>query len=137
MAIVFMLPLGSTAQTLVNQCRSAEANERGSGGFEFGHIDNPYGAPLVVREFTGIILGQHDGQPRESALVQVRGEGTKKQTAKVRTDRSGAFKVPHLPPATYFFVAVAQGFQSVSGCLVIERKARKRPPVIIRLPLGV
>src|ERR1035437_2920854 len=111
MVVVFILPPSSTAQTLVNQCRSVEAIERGSGGFEFGHIDNPYGTPIVIREFTGVILGQHDELPRESALVQVRGEGTKKQIAKVHTDRSGAFRVLHLPPGTYFFVSVAQGFQ--------------------------
>jgi hypothetical protein len=132
-----MLPLSSTAQTLIDQCRSVEANERRSGGFEFGHIDNPYGAPIVAREFTGVILGGHDEQPRESALVQVRGEGTKKPTIRLRTDRSGTFRVRHLPPGPYFFVSVARGFQSVSGCVVIDRKAGKGSPVVIRLPLGV
>src|SRR5262245_34531493 len=95
--LVFMLPSSSAAQTLVDHCRLVEAKERGSGGFEFGHIDNPYGAPIVVREFKGAVEGQHDEQRRDSALVQVRGEGTKKQTATVRTDRLGAFRLRHLP----------------------------------------
>ena len=113
------------------------ATERAAGGFEMGQIDNSYGEPIVRREFSGVIIGKHDGQPRESALLQVRGEGTKGLLNKVVTNRWGAFRVRHLPPGAYFFVAVAQGFQSVSGCLVIDRKAPNRSPLTLRLPLGV
>ena len=102
-----------------------------------GHIGNRFSEPIVRREFSGIVVGEHDGEPRDSSLVQIRGKGTKGLIKKVRTKASGAFRIRTLPPGEYFFVAVAPGFQSVSGCLVIDRQSRNRSALILRLPLGV
>lgn len=135
--LLMALPLCSTAQTIADQCRSVVTAERFTGGFDMGHIDNPFSEPIVRREFSGIVVGDHDGEPRDSSLVQIRGKGTKGLIKKVRTKASGAFRIPTLPPGEYFFVAVAPGFQSVSGCLVIDRHTRDRSALILRLPLGV
>lgn len=132
-----LLPLCSTAQMIADQCRSVMAAERARGGFEMGHIDNPLAEPIVQRDFSGIVLGEHDGEPRDSALVQVRGKGTKGLIRKTRTNSSGAFRAGPLQPGIYFFVAVAPGFQSVSGCLVIDRATKSRSGVTLRLPLGI
>ena len=121
LSFLWLLPLCSTAQTIAEQCRSVIAVERALGGFEMGHIDNPLSEPIVRRDFSGIVLADHDGQPRDSALIQLRGKGTKGVIKKARTNASGEFRAPALPPGIYFFVAVAPGFQSVSGCLVVDR----------------
>jgi hypothetical protein len=137
MPLLLLLPLCSTAQTIADQCRSVVTDERFTGGFDMGHIDNPFSEPIVRREFSGIVVGEHDGEPRDSSLVQIRGKGTKGLIKKVRTKASGAFRIPALPPGKYFFVAVAPGFQSVSGCLVIDRHTTDRSALIFRLPLGI
>jgi hypothetical protein len=134
---LWLLPLCTAAQTIADRCRSVMTAERARGGFEMGHIDNPLSEPIVQRDFRAIVLGEHDGEPRDSALIQVRGEGTKGLIRKTRTSLSGAFRAEHLPPGTYFFVAVAPGFQSVSGCLVIDSQTKRRSAVTLRLPLGV
>jgi hypothetical protein len=137
MPLLLLLPLCSTSQTIADQCRSVVTAERFTGGFDMGHIDNPFSEPIVRREFSGIVGGEHDGEPRDSSLVQIRGKGTKGLIKKVTTTASGAFRIPALPPGYYFFVAVAPGFQSVSGCLVIDRHTTDRSALILRLPLGV
>ncbi len=91
----------------------------------------------MAREFKGVVAGEHDGQPMKSALVQIRGEGTKAKILTARTDNSGRFRFRELPAGLYFFVAVTEGFQSVSGCVVIDRRANRSEPAIVRLPLGV
>ena len=137
MSILLLLPLYSNAQTITDQCRSVITAERFTGGFDMGHIDNPFSEPIVRQEFRGIIVGEHDGEPRPSSLVQIRGKGTKGLIKKVRTKASGSFRLRALPPGVYFFVAVAPGFQSVSGCFVIDPQTQTRSALIIRLPLGV
>jgi hypothetical protein len=137
MPLLLLLPLCSTAQAIADQCRFVVTAERFTGGFDMGHIDNPFSEPIVRREFSGIVVGLHDGEPRDSSLVQIRGKGTKGLIKKVKTKASGAFRIPPLPPGQYFFVVVAPGFQSVSGCLVIDRRTTDRSALIFRLPLGV
>jgi hypothetical protein len=135
--IFCFLPQGGRAQAVNNLCRSVVAAETHTGGFEFGHIDNRVDAPIVDREFKGRVIGEHNQQSLDSALVQLRGKRTRGAVVKIRTGPSGDFRFPSLPPGPYFFVAVAEGFQSISGCVVIERKAHNGQPVILRLPLGV
>jgi hypothetical protein len=134
--VIAFSPTGA-AQSDADQCRSIEKSERWRGGFEFGHIDNRYGDPIVAREFKGVVSGEHDGQPMKSALVQIRGEGTKAKILTTRTDNSGRFRFRDLPAGLYFIVAVTEGFQSVSGCVVIDRRANRSESAILRLPLGV
>jgi hypothetical protein len=136
-AVLSLLTFSGKAQALTEQCQQVAMAERASGGFEFGHIDNPLDAPIVGRDFWGHVVGKHDDQPRASASVQLRGKGTNGKILTSKTGPSGVLRFDHLPTGVYFFVAVARGFQSVSGCVVIQRKSGKRPPVLLRLPLGV
>jgi hypothetical protein len=50
MPLLLLLPLCSTAQTIADQCRSVITAERFTGGFDMGHIDNPFSEPIVRRE---------------------------------------------------------------------------------------
>jgi hypothetical protein len=136
-AVLSLLTFSGKAQALTEQCQQVVMAERASGGFGFGHIDNPLEAPIVGRDFWGRVVGKHDDQPTASASVQLRGKGTHGKIVTSETGQSGVFRFDNLPPGVYFFVAVARGFQSVSGCVVIQRRAGKRPPVLLRLPLGV
>jgi hypothetical protein len=136
-AVLLLVTYSGKAQPLAEQCQKVVTSERALGGFDFGHIDNPLEAPIVGRDFWGRVVGEHDDQPRASASVQLRGKGTKGKIQTSQTGPSGVFRFENLPTGMYFFVAVAPGFQSVSGCVVIQPKAGKRPPVLLRLPLGV
>jgi hypothetical protein len=136
-AVLSLLTLAAKAQTGADQCPQVIVAERALGGFDFGHIDNPLEGPIIVRDFWGRVVGKHDDEPRASASVQIRGKGTKGKILTSQTGSTGVFRFENLPPGIYFFVAVARGFQSVSGCVVLQRNAGKRPPVLLRLPLGV
>ena len=91
-AVLYLLPFATNAQNGADQCHAVEMAERRVGGLEFGHIDNPLRAPIVGHDFWGRVVGQHD----DTSL----------------TGPSGVFRFEKLPPGVYFFVAVAQGFQS-------------------------
>ncbi len=119
-----------------SNCESVNRYQRWLGGFEYGHIDNDFGESILTRVFHGRVVGQHDGEPLERALIQVRGKGTGNRIRTALTNSKGEFHVRGLPAGYYHFVAVSQGFQSVSGCLQISDKSAPTTAQI-PLPLGV
>jgi len=105
--------------------------------FERGHIDNPLDAPLVLQTLN-VVLTDHTNFPlsaKSRAALQLADAHNKIHRLNQYNGRS--VRLDGLPPGAYPFTAVAQGFQSVSGCIVIDPRIKALTPFRIQLPLGL
>ena len=139
--VLSLVTFAANAQTVVDQCHQVVIAERALGGLRWIRI-RPYRQPAPRPDCRARLLGTCPWKARQSAEgvgigADPRGKGTKGKMVTSQTGSSGVFRFENLPQGVYYFVAAAQGFQSISGCVVIRRKAGKRPPVLLRLPLGV
>ena len=104
--------------------------------FQKGHIDNIPEEPLFVPSLQVVLTG-----PYEDAIVAeaqpIFQIALTPSRLKVLEPKGGVFRLPSLQVGAYVFSAVADGFQSVTGCFVISPNATRREPVRIKLPLGV
>lgn len=105
--------------------------------FQKGHIDNIAGEPWFMPSLQVVLTGP-DGDaivPEGYPIFQI---ATAPGRLKVlKPGKDGVFRLSSLSSGAYAFTAVAQGFQSVTGCVVTTPGAPKREPLRIELPLGV
>jgi hypothetical protein len=93
-------------------------------GFDWGKLGTvELSKPISVRKVSGTI-GSDNGrgdQDRmlDGAVVQVCGAGTGYKIRQLTTDRDGQF-VTSVPRGDYTFVAVKDGYQSVTGALHVS-----------------
>ncbi len=103
--------------------------------FQKGHIDNVRDGPLFMRALEIVLTGPHEDAFAAEAhpIFQI---ALTPSRLKVLEPKDGVFRSA-LADGAYVYTAVASGFQSVTGCLVVMRNANNRKPIRIELPLGV
>lgn len=101
-----------------------------------GHIDNVLEQPLILSSSRIALIGPDEARIVAIAKPILQIAPPKQRLRVFEPDAHGVIRIT-LPPGIYVFSAVADGFQSVSGCLVIPRKFTVSDPVRVTLPLGV
>ena len=131
-ALLFCISLGGPAS----------AQDRFDSGRYKGFIKSPteqviveLERPFEVRSIRGLIT-DHIGYPMPDVLFEVRNPTTGKVFT-THTDHHGRFKMSSLPAGTYSFKARRSGFQSVTGRIVVSKKADRKAIIKIEMPLGV
>jgi hypothetical protein len=102
------------------------------------HIVNTIGTPFEVRSVEGRIretIG--DRLPLADVTFEVRGPGTGGKVKGTTSDRNGRFRIDHLPEGTYDFKATLNGFQSITGKIIVSKKAPRHDQITIDMDLGV
>jgi hypothetical protein len=82
--------------------------------------------PFVVRSVEGVVSFGADTRPAVGLLFEIEGPGTLRQVRRARTDARGRFKIGHVRPGTYKFNTMLDGFNPVSGTIVVSKKATAR-----------
>lgn len=94
--------------------------------------------PFETREIRGLIL-RSQGEDRRvpHARVELRGDATKGRVRHVVSDDHGRFRFKHLRQGSYEFKVTLDGFQSVTGTILVSKKAPKKNRVNIEMPPAV
>lgn len=113
--------------------------ERHCEGFKWGAFSTvEIAKPVKVRAVTGTVEldlgGRNEPQFIEGAQFQICGPATNHEIRAVASDEQGKFKLD-AAPGRYMFVAAKDGFQAVSGTLLVSRCSFRRT-IRVRLPLG-
>jgi hypothetical protein len=103
--------------------------------FRKGHIDNMLDEPAALKRFD-LILTDPSGEPLPWSFNTVVQVAVGPQKLRVLKASKGSFQFSGLAPGAYVFSAVADGFQSVTGCVVVAPSA-SRSSAAIKLPWGV
>jgi hypothetical protein len=104
--------------------------------FRRGHIDNVLEAPVFIGSPEVLLVDPTGGDLAERGRATFQIALTRTKLLAVEA-RRGRWRLPRLAPGAYVFSATADGFQSVSGCIVAGRPSRARKPLRIVLPFGV
>lgn len=100
------------------------------------HIIVRLDEPFTVRSVQGQIVSKTDNTKLSGAIFEVRVPGSNKIIGCV-ADKRGRFKFPNLQPGTYVFKATKDGFQSVTGTIVVSKRSSRGASISIAMELGV
>jgi hypothetical protein len=93
-------------------------------------IEEPQNATIIVTEPYKVrsLAGRVtiSGQPVEGANVEVLAVGGRK-ILRSKTDRDGDFRIPDAPDGEYKFKVTKDGFNALSGKIIVNRKAPSAP----------
>lgn len=101
------------------------------------HIINQVDEPLRVRSVKGVIRLEIEDNPLKGALVEIRGPGESKAIMAAMTDKSGRFHFRPVPEGQYVFKITLDGYQSLTGRLVVDHHAKPTIPLELQLKAGV
>src|SRR2546425_2474310 len=138
MSLLLVLILASPAASL----HSAQTPERFDSGPYKGftkanieHIVVELSEPFRVRSIEGSTLFFVDGEPYAKVLFEIRDE-----TGNVRgiiSDARGRFRFSRVAPGTYDFKATKDNFQSVTGKIIVSKRAHRTNKIQIKMEVGV
>ena len=102
------------------------------------HIVDDVGAPIHVSRVRGTIRSAGGAWPRDiEVLFEIRGPGEATRVWSARADEQGRFVIRDVPAGTYCFRAMAVGWQSVVGRIVVAQGAPNNQAISLTLRLGV
>ena len=102
------------------------------------HIVDDVDAPIHVSQVRGSIRSAGGAWPRDvEVLFEIRGPGEATRIWSARADEQGRFVIRDVPAGTYCFRAMAVGWQSVVGRVVVGQGAPPNQMVSLTLRPGV
>ena len=101
------------------------------------HIISRLDDPLTARTATGSIIFAPDEGPLGGALFEIRGPGKYTKIRSSLTSPSGTFSIRNVPDGKYLFKVTLDGYQSVTGELIISRTIPSQKAIQIALKPGV
>ncbi len=101
------------------------------------HVITPLEEPFRVSSVQGVIVRQGTDEPLDSVVFEIRGPGPSERMKAARTNKTGHFSIAGVEQGTYIFKTTKEGFQSVTGSIVVSRKADRKSTIRIKLSLGV
>lgn len=101
------------------------------------HITNPIEEPFHVQSVAGTISTERSGEALAQALFEIEGPGAGRKIRHAVTDKKGHFRISHVPAGTYRFKATLDGFQSVTGTIVVSKSKSSTREIAIHMSLGV
>ncbi len=92
--------------------------------------------PFMVRRVKGSITNQAGPWP-EGVLVlfEIRAKAGDATVRQVVSNEQGEFSVPDLPEGEYCFRAVARGWQTITGMIILSSKAPRNAKLSFEMPL--
>jgi hypothetical protein len=118
------------------RCQNHRPNEFTSSPTE--HVIVSLSEPFIVRNISGSVIekgGFHE--PLPDVLIEVRAIGGSRDVMQTKTDRSGKFRVQKSKQGTYEFKATRNGFQSVTGRIIVSDSAPPDGLIRLEMRLGV
>lgn len=100
-----------------------------------GPVGNAFESLPVLRNLD-VSLVAIDGRPIPDSANPILQIGTSRKKQRTLKPKSGIVRMPALASGAYVFSATAAGFQSVTGCFLINPTAKLANPFRIVLPLG-
>jgi hypothetical protein len=102
------------------------------------HIVNEINEPFVVRRIQGRIDSAGGEWPDDwPILFEIRGIQNIAKIRGVHADGKGVFKMDHVKEGRYCFKATVNGWQSVVGIIIVNRKADPKSKITFVMELGV
>jgi hypothetical protein len=102
------------------------------------HIIDEIDEPFVVRRIQGRIDSEAGEWPEDwPILFEIRGIPHNANVRGVHADAKGVFKMGHVKEGRYCFKATVDGWQSVVGIIVVDRKADPANKITFVMNLGV
>lgn len=91
--------------------------------------------PFEARVVQGVVVDQ-SGYPLPEALFELRSDSSGVIVG-TKTNSKGSFRFGSLSEGTYTFKATKDGWQSVTGKIIVSRRARRKSAIRIQMPVGV
>jgi carboxypeptidase family protein len=140
--LAFLFSTGCAARSGLGAAGGFFRGPCGSEGFTPSaseHVIVELDKPLRVRTVEGIVTSQAGDWPEGvSVLFEIRPMAEAPSRPRgVRTDRRGHFEIPGVPAGEYCFKATTEGWQSVTGVIVVSPTADPDSRVNVEMPLGV
>ena len=101
------------------------------------HIINQIEDPFRVRTVTGMITTTTSNEGRADVLVEIEGPNDERTVRHALTDKHGHFKIAKVPEGNYRFKVTLDGFQSVTGVIIVSKHAALQTDIKIEMRLGV
>jgi hypothetical protein len=99
------------------------------------HIIIELREPFNVRSIAGSTIFFADSKPCGEVLFEIRdGAGSVRG---VTSDARGRFKFSDVQPGNYDFKATKDGFQSVTGKIVVSERASRTRKIQIKMEVGI
>jgi len=98
------------------------------------HIIMEIEEPFEVQSVHGVIQGPA-GESLPDADFEIRGKSGR--VRRTRSDKLGKFRISGRAAASYRFKATKDGFQSITGTVVVSKTASKKSAIILQMKLGV
>jgi hypothetical protein len=92
--------------------------------------------PFTVRRVQGCLTSQGGPWPEGVQVVfEIRAKGGDPRIYHAEADEKGDYRLPKLPEGEYCFRAMAVGWQTVCGVVIVSRKAPRKAQVSFEMPL--
>jgi hypothetical protein len=128
--------MGSPSQSPVGQ--SPRCGLEGFTPNPAEHLVNVIESPIHVGKVRGTLRSEAGAWPDDVEVrFEIRGPGQATRVWGTRAEKDGRFVIRNVPPGTYCFRAMAIGWQSVVGRLVVGPGDGDRQAIALTLPLGV
>ena len=91
--------------------------------------------PFEVRAAQGVVVDQ-SGYPLPEALIELRSDSSGVIVG-TKTNSKGSFRFRSLSDGTYTFKATKDGWQSVTGKIIVSKRAGRKSAIRMQMPVGV
>src|SRR5437016_10173793 len=98
------------------------------------HIVVELSGPVHVRSVAGNTVFFADGRPCAKVLFEIRNKAG--QVRGVTSDVRGPFKFSEAAPGSHDCKATKDGFQSVTGKIIVSKPARRTSKIQIKMEVG-
>lgn len=134
--LAMIVLLGSPSHSSVGQ--SPRCGVEGFRPNPIEHFVNAVEIPIYVDKVRGTLRSEAGAWPKGAEVrFEIRGPGEATRVWGARADKEGRFVIRDVPPGTYCFRAMAVGWQSVVGRLVVGQDNGNRQAIALTLLLGV
>src|SRR6266850_3936894 len=87
------------------------------------HIVNQIEQPFLVGSVSGVIIRKEGyREPLPNVLFEIEGPAPERRIRQGKTDEHGRFRIGRVPVGTYKFKATLNGFQSVTGTIIVSKR---------------
>jgi len=103
------------------------------------HIIVEIKQPFIVRKVKGKIgiVDNHPWPKDIRVLFEIRGLPRDGRIKKAYADGNGKFVIKNIPEGQYCFKATAEGWQTVMGTIIVNKKASRKSKIVFDMEFGV